>query len=75
MTTFEKSRALWIGGGVAGAAVAFLVSKYATPDRAKVFTSTALGAVLGSVLIGAWGDCVLEQQQRTGVFSLTPLRR
>jgi hypothetical protein len=77
MTTFERSQALWIGGGLAGALIGFLVSKhkFAPPDYARVFTSTALSAALGSILVGAVGDKVLEQHQRTGEWSLMPLRR
>ena len=74
MTTLEKSRALWIGGGLAGALVGYVVSKGNSPDRAKIFTRTALSAALGSVVIGAWGDAVLEQENRTGKLALFPLR-
>jgi hypothetical protein len=76
MTTFEKSRALWIGGGLLGAVagyVAFRLGK--AGDYKTVAGGTAAGAVLGSILFGGIGDAVLEQEQRTGVVSLLPLRR
>lgn len=67
MTTFQKSKLLWIGGGVVGG----LVGYFATKSGSK----TVASAVLGSILVGATGDAVLEQEQRTGVFSLLPLGR
>jgi len=67
MTTFQKSKLLWIGGGIVGGLVAAL----ATQSGPK----TLAGAALGSILVGAIGDKVLEQEQRTGVFSLLPLGR
>ena len=67
MTTYQKSKALWIGGGLAGGLLSYL----ATKDGGK----TVAGAALGAILLGAFGDVVLEQQQRTGVFSLLPLGR
>jgi uncharacterized membrane protein YjjB (DUF3815 family) len=67
MTTFQKSKALWIGGGIVGGLVGYLASK----SGSKAVASAALG----SILMGAIGDVVLEQEQRTGVFSLLPLGR
>ncbi len=65
MTTYEKSKLLWIGGGLLGAVVGYAITK-----RAK---ETLLSGALGSILVGAVGDKVLEQHQRTGVWSLRPL--
>ena len=67
MTTFQKSKFLWIGGGILGG----LVGYFATQSGPKTLGSAALG----SILLGAIGDKVLEQEQRTGVFSLLPLGR
>jgi len=66
MTTYEKSKALWIGGGLLGAIVG-----YASTKKSK---ETLLSAALGSILVGAIGDKVLEQHQRTGQWSLLPIR-
>jgi len=59
MTTFQKSKLLWIGGGIVGGLVAAL----ATQSGPKTLAGAAIG------------DKVLEQEQRTGVFSLLPLGR
>jgi uncharacterized membrane protein (UPF0136 family) len=67
MTTFQKSKLLWIGGGIVGG----LVGYFSTKSGPKTLAS----AGLGSILVGAFGDAVLEQEQRTGVFSLLPLGR
>lgn len=67
MTTYQKSKLLWISGGVVGG----LVGAIATNSGAK----TALSAALGAILVGMIGDKVLEQEQRTGVVSLLPLGR
>ena len=66
-TVFQRSKALWIGGAVVGGVVGGFAGKSAG--------KAALGAALGSILLGATGDAVLEQEQRTGVFSLLPLGR
>jgi outer membrane lipoprotein SlyB len=66
MTTYEKSKALWIGGGLLGAIIG-----YASTKRSK---ETVLAGLLGSILVGAVGDKVLEQHQRTGRWSLVPIR-
>jgi uncharacterized membrane protein YjjB (DUF3815 family) len=67
MTTYQKSKLLWIGGGIVGGFIGYCSTKSGS--------KTALSAALGSILIGAFGDAVLEQEQRTGVFSLLPLGR
>jgi uncharacterized membrane protein YjjB (DUF3815 family) len=67
MTTYQKSKALWIGGGIVGGFIGYVATKSGS--------KTALSAALGSILVGAIGDAVLEQEQRTGVFSLLPLGR
>ena len=46
MTIFQRSVLLWVGGAVAGAAVA---------RKRKV-----LGALLGAVIVGGVGDKILE---------------
>lgn len=71
-TTWQRSKALWIGGGVVGGIVGLAASQ-GCPHGASKFKNTALGAALGSLLLGAFGDAVLEQEQRTGKFSLVPL--
>ena len=48
-----------------------LIGYFATKSGSKTLASAALG----SILVGATGDAVLEQEQRTGVFSLLPLGR
>lgn len=63
--TFERSKALWIGGAAVGGIVGGVAG--------KSVKTAALGAVLGSILLGATGDAVLEQEKRTGVFSLLPI--
>ena len=65
MTTLQKSRLLWIGGGVLGAVAGFYLSKKPS--------SAVAGAALGAILVGAIGDKALEQEQRTGVFAPYPL--
>lgn len=72
-TTHQRSKALWIGGGVVGGIIGWAASQGLPPERSTLKT-TALSAVLGSILLGGIGDAVLEQEQRTGVFSLLPLR-
>lgn len=67
MTTYEKSKLLWIGGGLLGALLGYAITK--RPKQAL------LSGALGSIVVGAWGDVVLEQEQRTGKLSLVPLRR
>jgi len=66
MTTYEKSKLLWIGGGLLGAVVGYAITK--RPKEA------ILSGALGAILVGAVGDKVLEQHQRTGVWSLMPIR-
>lgn len=65
-TNFEKSKALWIGGAAVGGIVGGLAG--------KSIVTTLAGAALGSILLGATGDAVMEQEDRTGVFSLIPLK-
>ena len=62
---YQQSKLLWIGGGLLGAVIG-----YAATRRAK---ETLLSGALGSILLGAVGDKVLEQHQRTGVWSLMPI--
>lgn len=53
MTTFDKSVALWVGGGAIGFFAALCLGK-----------QPILGAALGSVLVGAVGDKLLEERER-----------
>jgi hypothetical protein len=55
MTTLQKSRLLWWGGGILGAVAGFYFSK--KPGK------TLAGATLGAILVGAVGDKVLEREQ------------
>jgi len=66
LTTYQKSRLLWIGGGLLGGVIGYAVTK--RPKEAL------LSGAMGSILVGAVGDKVLEQHQRTGVWSLLPVR-
>lgn len=66
MTTYQTSKLLWIGGGLLGAVVGYAITRHAK--------ETLLSGALGSILVGAVGDKVLEQHQRTGVWSLVPVR-
>ena len=66
-TMFERSKALWIGGAIVGGVVGGFAG--------NSFGKALLGAALGSILLGAVGDVVLEQEQQTGVLSLLPLKR
>jgi hypothetical protein len=71
VTTWQESKALWIGGGLVGG----LIGYFLLPQGKWKTTAgrTAAGAVLGAILTGGIGDGVLEQQQRCGKFSLLPL--
>lgn len=70
MTTYGKSKLLWLGGGVVGAVVG---AGFTERGQRSPISSGILGGVLGAIIVGAFGDAVLEQEQRTGVFSLTPV--
>ncbi len=74
MTTFEKSKLLWIGGGIVGGLAGYFAAKTGKTPLGPV-AGTLCAAALGSIVVGAIGDAVLEQEQRTGVFSLLPLGR
>ena len=67
MTTSDKSQWLWIGGGLLGGVVGYLTTKSGGKAVA--------GAALGSIIVGAIGDKVIEQHGRTGEWSLLPLGR
>jgi outer membrane lipoprotein SlyB len=60
------SKALWIGGGLLGGIVG--------GTTGGGIGKAVLGAAIGSILLGAVGDAVLEQRDRTGVLSLWPQR-
>ncbi len=55
MTTYEKSKLLWIGGGVLGAVVSYAATK-------KPKDAISWG-VIAALLVGGIGDKMLENQQ------------
>lgn len=58
MTTYEKSRLLWIGGALLGAVGGYALGK--SRSIGPVF-GTAAGATLGAIVVGAGGDAILER--------------
>jgi hypothetical protein len=71
MTVLESSTLRWIAGALAGAATGYAISKHQGSEG--TFMKTLAGAGLGTIVLGVMGDKVVEQYQRTGVFSLLPL--
>jgi hypothetical protein len=71
MTILESSTLRWIAGALAGAATGYAISKH--QGREGTFMKTLAGAGLGTIVLVVIGDRVVEQYQRTGVFSLMPL--
>ena len=62
MTTFQKSLALWIGGGLTGAIVG---AKIGMPAGSSHSVKGAIGGgVLGALLVGGIGDAYLEGRAR-----------
>ena len=69
MTTWQKSVGLWIGGGVLGL-IGALVFRKQIPVKTRAW-SPLLGAALGSMLVGSFGDATIERCQ----IGLWPCRR
>lgn len=61
MTTFEKSKRLWWGGGIVGAIAGLVMAKH--QDKGPVAGALG-GAALGAILVGAIGDKMLERAQQ-----------
>lgn len=60
MSTFEKSLALWIGGGLVGALAG---AKIGMPAGSRHRVKGAIGGgLLGALLIGGIGDAYLERR-------------
>jgi hypothetical protein len=70
MKVLGASKLLWIGGGAVGAFGGYAAGKCRPIGPAWGMLA---GAALGAILLGGIGDAILEQEQRTGVFSLMPL--
>ena len=64
MTTFQKSKLLWVTGGLVGGLIGLFAYKRGKISRPKTAAgATALSALLGSMLVGGIGDKALENQR------------